>query len=638
MNLYTFILPIFTLVGLCLTLEPDHPLGARRSCKFDCVRLCDHFVDKTDIINVIFNELASTRNIFISNAHGFGSSLNLALIDMFANEEYTLDRQPIHPENSYSYSVLKENNFKISQHQSLFDEHLGKYIVVPLRLRRYMQDEILPKHVAWSLNMMISWSNRRWRWVGFNTKNFTKGDNETSQRDFSFLQKVTRTKFKLWEITTAVERYVEILHRYFNKKVIILVDDYDRIFRHAIQHSLKNIDFYYSFMNKVLLPVLQDSERVHKVIITGTTTLPLYLGNCSLAPLVEKYTFLQDHPFTPFFGFDDQEVDDLFAKFHISLDDKHELEDYAGGYKTLTSYTNKFNSDLVMSYFRRRRNLVDDLVFNGTTAKKSPEDEELYFPTPFLMVPPFRYRIVELLHKLDIEFHLVEYNETIFARFADFTVYNYPNKDTFDLDLLFTYIFDQGYLRPTNVANKYHIPHRAALNETWTAMKIYYNDLGQPALQNIALDFKKILLSENSSQIDSIKQELQTKLNTYFKQLTDKEHFETLRVPEYHFHSIVYAALASSEGLYLNENELDAFGKSYIQFSTPISTTKGIIEIKYGESAEQALELALSSFISDTQLNEIKYIGINIDQHIDTSILVQLKPIQEHEQNPYQRK
>lgn len=619
-----------------LDLSQIYTFDVRRSCKFDSVRVRDHFVDKSDIIKLIFEDFESTKCFFFSAAHGFGTSVNLGIIDMFANMEFNLARHEIPPPEGYAYSIFKEN-LKISQYDNLIGQHLGQYIVVPLRLREFQQHEILPKQVAWSLNMMISWSNRRWRWVGFNTKNFTN-DNETSQRDFSFLQKVMRTKFRLQELPSAVADYAEVLHRYFDKKVIILVDDYDRVFRRAVQNTLKNIDLYYSYMNQALLPVIQNNENVYKVIITGTSSLPLYLGNCSLAPLVEKYTFLHDHAFTRFFGFDDQEVDELFNKFGFPLEDKHELESIANGYKTITEHTTMYNSELVMAYFRHRRNLNDDDVFNATAAQKKSEDFELYFPTPFLMVPPFRYKIIELMHKLDVEFNLVEYDAAIFDKFADFTIYDYPNKETFSLDILFTYIFEQGYLRLTNVPNKYHLPNRAALNETWTAMKTYYNDIGQQSLNEIASDFKKILLSENSTQIDTFKEHLQLKLTSYFKQLTDDEHFQQLKVPEYQFHSIINAAIVSSPDLNLNEDELDVFGKSHIQFSTAASSTRGIIEIKYKESAEQALELALSSFISDPHLTEIKYIGINVDQQRDTTILVQLKPIQEHEQNPYQRK
>lgn len=630
--------PKVLLFSILATLAHSQQIyDVRRSCKFDSVRVCDHYVDKSEIIKVVFDDLSSTRCIFLSAAHGFGTSVNLGVLDMFANVEFDQARQPIPPLDSYAYSVFKEN-LKISQYPDLINQHLGQYIVVPLRLREYQQSEIIHKHVAWSLNMMIGWSNRRWRWVGFNTRNFTNNNTEVSQRDFSFLQKVMRTKFRLNELTTAVAEYVKLLHRYFNKKIIILVDGYDRVFRRAVQHTLKDIDLYYSYLNQALLPVIQDSEKVHKVIITGTSSLPLYFGNCTLAHLVEKYSFLHDHIFTRFFGFDDHEVDELFNTFNFPLEEKPELETLANGYKTLTEHNTRYNSEVVMAYFRHRRNLVDDLVFNATASQKRSEDFEQYFPTPFLMVPPFRYKIIELMHKLDIEFNLVEYDETSFAKFADFTIYDYPNKESFSLDLLFTYIFEQGYLRLTNVPNKYHLPNRAALNETWTAMKTYYNDIGQQSLNEIATDFKKILLSENSTQIDTFKEHLQQKLTNYFKQLTDDEHFQQLNVPEYQFHSIINAAIVSSTDLNLNEDELDVFGKSHIQFSTPASTTKGIIEIKYRESAEQALELALSSFISDPHLTEIKYIGINVDQQRNTTILVQLKPIQEHEQNPYQKK
>ncbi|XP_065213340.1 uncharacterized protein LOC135840643 [Planococcus citri] len=626
---------LFFFVLVSSTLSQNDESFVKRNSKFDLVRLRDHYVDKTEILNVIFEQYTDTQCLYLSAARGFGSTMNLELVDFFSNVEAASPYDDYKVVGQYAHSVLQYGyHISFDKQVGLRFENLNWYVVVHLRLWQFKQFEtrfeFQSEHIAWILNKMIALSHRRWKWLSSETEYLKDHTRKRFpgyyHRAIRFLRQLEKTKFQLDKIANVLKTYAKLLVRFFGMISIFLVDDYDTVFRYALQHSKSGVEKYYRYLNRMLLPLVQDHcKYVYKVIITGTTTLPLYAGGCNLAPMVKKFAFLREHEFTPYFGFDDEEVEELFATYSIPESEKDELKELANGYRTLAqNSTTRYNAHSTMSFIRRKCNKTEN-IFEGTDFQRDSRDQELYFPTPFLKIIPFRYKVIELLHKFDVKFNLTEFDEGAFEQFANFSSLDKSKEQNFSLDLLFTYIFEQGYLALSNVPNKYRIPNKVAMNETWTAMKIYYKDVDRRSLRYIVSYFEDILLAQNNTLLDELKQELQSELTRCFKRFLDQQHFPEIKTPEYLFHSIIYAAIASSSSsaeLSFIENELDGFDKSYISVFIPASNIGGVIGIRYFESLEGASESTISDFIPDTRFTEVKYITINIDQHLNTMILM----------------
>ena len=120
----------------------------------------------------------------------------------------------------------------------------------------------------------------------------------------------------------------EILYKYYNKKVIVLIDEYDSPIISAYEHGYYNevINFFKGFYGNVL----KTNEYLHMGVLTGIVRVA-QAGIFSDLNNIENYTILNDE-YSQYFGLLEDEVEKALQDYDVSykLD---EVKSWYNGYK-----------------------------------------------------------------------------------------------------------------------------------------------------------------------------------------------------------------------------------------------------------------------------------------------------------------
>lgn len=120
----------------------------------------------------------------------------------------------------------------------------------------------------------------------------------------------------------------EILYKYYNKKVIVLIDEYDSPIISAYEHGYYNevINFFKGFYGNVL----KTNEYLHMGVLTGIVRVA-QAGIFSDLNNTENYTILNDE-YSQYFGLLEDEVEKALQDYDVSykLD---EVKSWYNGYK-----------------------------------------------------------------------------------------------------------------------------------------------------------------------------------------------------------------------------------------------------------------------------------------------------------------
>ena len=120
----------------------------------------------------------------------------------------------------------------------------------------------------------------------------------------------------------------EILYKYYNKKVIVLIDEYDSPIISAYEHGYYNevINFFKGFYGNVL----KTNEYLHMGVLTGIVRVA-QAGIFSDLNNIENYTILNDE-YSQYFGLLEDEVEKALQDYDVSYKlDK--VKSWYNGYK-----------------------------------------------------------------------------------------------------------------------------------------------------------------------------------------------------------------------------------------------------------------------------------------------------------------
>src|SRR6185369_13038223 len=120
----------------------------------------------------------------------------------------------------------------------------------------------------------------------------------------------------------------ELLHKYFNRKVILLIDEYDETINHAyVQFGHRSQEFgkVLHLTREILSAALKDNSYLEKSVLTGILRIAksnLFSGLNNL----KEYNLL-DERFTEFYGFTQKEVNELLTKIPKNIVDSDDIKD-----------------------------------------------------------------------------------------------------------------------------------------------------------------------------------------------------------------------------------------------------------------------------------------------------------------------
>lgn len=289
------------------------------------------FVDKTLFIKEIM-EYPSKVTV-ITTPRAFGKTMNIEMLRMFLQLETTARGKPelISPAQTSSYMFFKNGRIRrfdetplrfispplISKHTDVLDNHLARYPVIYLNLEvpyKYLNfDEIVDK-----FRTEISKEFTRYATVS----DFAFGYGIMQKEDYDKFHKFAENnETDVIEIRKSVKFLSEFLFKYFNKRVIVLIDGYDGALI-MIMEPWKFMDIrpivkkkVINFYAGIFLSTFNDNEYVEKGVI---------MGNMAICPEhlfwrlnnVTVYDNMNNR-LSRFFGFTRPEVNMLFKAAEI---------------------------------------------------------------------------------------------------------------------------------------------------------------------------------------------------------------------------------------------------------------------------------------------------------------------------------
>ncbi|XP_065204583.1 uncharacterized protein LOC135834593 [Planococcus citri] len=430
------------------------------------------FVDKSEMIGTFFSQPKGSFS-YISCPHGFGKTQNLLMIKSFANvelDEDTCKRKAL--TMSRNYHTFKR--LKIFKRSSVIEEHMSKYSVVhlhlnitfrnkPITAENFLQ-EMREKIRNTVLNDLM-WLVKLMDKVIAKQVNVT-GVYEFHGSEYSFLKKSLEGLLDEREIKYCLLSFAEIYHNFFKKPVIVLIDDYDYVAHESLTTNTNPI-MYYKFINEMIEKVIPSDNNsiVSYGLLTGRTKIPLSIGG--LDKKIIQYRFLNMHRFVKYYGFYEDEVQEVYKRYNLSQKEIQRARVLYEGYSLSNGFVKIYNPYSIVQYLEHRKTSPDNFYWCY--------GEQHMYISAFLKSSLFRQEVAILCDYQPVRydslgFYVPNALDTLLALRNT----KYAMIGDSHLHLLFSYAFENGLLCYTKERNSYIIP-----NTEVRALLLIMNDLYQ---------------------------------------------------------------------------------------------------------------------------------------------------------------
>ncbi len=297
-----------------------------------------YFVDKTMLIKDLLDNKADV-NLF-TRPRRFGKTLNMSMLQYFFEDDRNTNTGE-KKDNSHLF-----NGMNIMNEGEEYTSHMGKYPVINLSLKSAKQPTY---ELAYScLKEKIIDEFKRHRYIL---------NSEMSAEDKikyeSILNNVEDEKLYV----TALEFLSKCLEGYFNKKVVILIDEYDVPLENAF------FEGFYEKMIKFIRSLFESSLKTNAslefAVITGCLRISkesIFTGLNNL-----KIISILNTRYDEYFGFTPEEVEKICKDY--SMENKYEtIKEWYNGY--IFGEATVYNPWSVVQY-------IDDLKANINEYPKS---------------------------------------------------------------------------------------------------------------------------------------------------------------------------------------------------------------------------------------------------------------------------
>ncbi len=259
-----------------------------------------YYIDKTKFIEEILNDGAKIK--LFCRPRRFGKTLNMSTLKYFFDIK---DKD----ENRKLFDGLYIENSPVINEQ-------GKYPVIFISMKElngYSFEEVIE-----GIKVKIS--------EVFNDYFFIEKNLLTSDREV--LKKITTKKGSLAELRNSLKLLTKLLYEYYDKKVIVLIDEYDVPLLSAYENRYYNeaINFFKGFYGSAL----KTNEYLQMGVLTGIVRVA-QAGIFSDLNNIENYTILNKE-YSQHFGLLEEEVERALKDYEISykLD---EVKSWYNGYR-----------------------------------------------------------------------------------------------------------------------------------------------------------------------------------------------------------------------------------------------------------------------------------------------------------------
>ncbi len=297
-----------------------------------------YYVDKTLFIKEIIDDMSEV--ILIPRPRRFGKTLNLSMLNYYFQNTVPAPKAgdtPIPADNARLFSGLK-----IMEAGAQYTSKLGAYPVISITLKDV-------KHARWedcysALKSVISK-------LYINHRYLVDAVTVLSDEEKTVFVSICSETAEKSKFEAALKNLSDYLYRYYGKKVIILIDEYDM----PIQAGYVN--GYYGeiieFMRNLLSGALKGNACLEKSVLSGILRVAkesIFSGLNNL-----RVSTLLDERYATYFGFTEEEVEamaEVFKGTPPQNDDNNrsdELKTWYNGY--IFGKTVIYNPWSIINYF-----------------------------------------------------------------------------------------------------------------------------------------------------------------------------------------------------------------------------------------------------------------------------------------------
>lgn len=267
---------------------------------FRKIRECGfYYVDKTKLVEQLMQNWGEV-NLF-TRPRRFGKTLNMSMLRSFF--EIGTDKSLF-------------DGLYISQNKELCDMYMGKYPVISITLKGI---EGMTFEEARNMLKIILKNEARRHYYLKNSDRLTDDDKQQYEQILLGTAENTADSLRLLS---------QLLFLHYDKKVVILIDEYDVPLDKAFQNG------YYSEMTSQIRGILGQALKTNDYLQFAVLTGCLRISKESIFTGLNNFKVLSiaDARFDEQFGFTDSEVRDILKEYGVS-DKISEVKDWYDGYR-----------------------------------------------------------------------------------------------------------------------------------------------------------------------------------------------------------------------------------------------------------------------------------------------------------------
>ena len=325
------------------------------------------------------------------------------------------------------------------------------------------------------------------------------------------------------EIQNGLKNLSALLHKHFDKKVWILIDEYDAATNKAyLEFNDKDSKEVSELFRSIYEPALKGNPSLEKGVITGVQYI-VKSGMLSGLNNLSKYN-VTSTKYSKYYGIDQEEMNILLEHFSISETNALKIKDWYNGYKSNSgsaerpNFIDKYNIWSVVNYLNKKDDGFKSYWENSSLG--SVIDKKI---------------LKNLAIKDIVEGLVINQNLVLGKLTTDFGVDDFRtlkdivnNHDKIEIkqdgvDLLFSYLFITGYLTDTGMVNQYALPNKEIKTEFEAKLKDYYSqifNISPSKFNELTVILDSIFLKENTQEIkDAFMESFAPKLENIIKDL-----------------------------------------------------------------------------------------------------------------------
>ena len=267
-----------------------------------------YFIDKSLLIKDLIDNKASV-NLF-TRPRRFGKTLNMSMLQYFFEDERN-EFDGTKKDNSYLFEGLNIMNAGEN-----YTKHMGQYPVINLSLKCGKQPTF--ERAFEELKKAIAGEYERHK--------FILQDEKLADRKERYLR-ILNVEGHISDYSNSLQFLSQCLEKYYDKKVIILIDEYDVPLENAYFEGF--YDEMVSFLRSLFESALKTNPALEFAVLTGCLRISKEsiftgLNNLEIISILNK-------SYDEYFGFTQKEVDKTLEYYEL-MNKRELIKDWYNGY------------------------------------------------------------------------------------------------------------------------------------------------------------------------------------------------------------------------------------------------------------------------------------------------------------------